>query len=157
MTNPFDQRPVPTEGEGLAVIAKAKPTGSMPKVLTDKDVYYNQIDKNGNVSKYKLESGVPVKVADLGSIKDFFNQAIMRASVMTPDQVADLDFGDMTHVEIAAIKIAAYAAAGDVKATQELLDRVLGRAKQVSESTNLNLTIDDILSGVQVKGGTIDV
>lgn len=137
--NPFDQRP----------LAK--------KELTDQDIYYNQIEKNGNVSKYKLESGVPVKVADLGNIKDYFNKAIMRAALMTPDEIAVTDFGDKTHIEIAAIKMAAFAAAGDLKATQELFDRVLGRAKQVSESTNLNLTIDDILNGVQVKGATIDV
>ena len=104
-----------------------------------------------------MESGVPVKVADLGNIKDYFNQAIMRAAVMTPDEIASTDLGEKTHIEIAAIKMAAYAAAGDLKATQELFDRVLGRAKQVSESTNLSLTIDDILSGVKVKGGTIDV
>jgi len=136
--NPFDQRLIPT------------------KELKESDIYYNQIEKNGNVSKYKIESGVPVKVADLGNIKDFFNHAIMKAALMTPDEIANTDFGEKTHIEIAAIKMAAYAAAGDLKATQELFDRVLGRAKQVSESTNLNLTIDDILNGVQAKGVTID-
>ena len=139
MTNPFDQRPLPS------------------KELKESDIYYNQIEKNGNVSKYKIESGVPVKVADLGNIKEFFNHAIMKAALMTPDEIAATDFGEKTHIEIAAIKMAAYAAAGDLKATQELFDRVLGRAKQVSESTNLNLTIDDILNGVQAKGTTIDV
>jgi hypothetical protein len=70
-----------------------------------------------------------------------------------------LDYGDMTHIEIAAIRLAVVAAVGDLKATQELFDRVLGKAKQVSESTNLNLTIDDILNGVKVsgRGGPIDV
>ena len=137
--NPFDQRLIPI------------------KELKESDIYYNQIEKNGNVSKYKIESGVPVKVADLGNIKEFFNHAIMKAALMTPDEIAATDFGEKTHIEIAAIKMAAYAAAGDLKATQELFDRVLGRAKQVSESTNLNLTIDDILNGVQAKGTTIDV
>ena len=125
--------------------------------LTEKQVYYNEIDKFGMVQKFKIESGVPVKVADLGNIKDYFNHAIMKAAMLTPDQLEDLELGDMTHIEIAAIKMAATAAAGDLKATQELMDRVLGKAKQVSESTHLNLSIDDILNGVQVKGNAIDV
>jgi len=136
------------------------PFGVKPKAeLTEKDVYYNEIDKLGNVCKYKKESGVPVKVADLGNIKSYFQQAIMKAAMMTPDEIAVLDYGEMTHIEIAAIKLACFAAVGDLKATQELFDRVLGKAKQVSESTNLNLTIDDILNGVKVsgRGGSIDV
>ncbi len=139
MTNPFEQRP------------------EQKKELVDSQIYYNEVDKNGNVYKYKKESGVPVKVADLGNIKDYFNHAIMKAALMTPDEVEITDLGEKTHIEIAAIKMAAYAAAGDLKATQELYDRVLGKAKQVSESTNLSLTIDDILTGVQIKEATINV
>ena len=159
MTNPFQPRPEHTPGETLAALAVLKPLGTKETVvLTDKDIYYNEIDpRTGNVCKYKKESGVPVKVADLGNIKDYFNQAIMKAALMTPDDVALTDFSDMTHIEIAAIKMAAFAAAGDLKAAQELFDRVLGKAKQVSESTNLNITIDDILNGVQIKNGVIDV
>jgi len=126
-------------------------------ILTEKDIYFNEIDKSGSVCKYKIESGVPVKVADLGNIKDFFNHAIMKASLMTPEDLTALDEGDMTHIEIAAIKLAATAATGDLKATQELFDRILGKAKMVSESTNLNLTIDDILNGVEAKGNLVDV
>ncbi len=127
------------------------------KILQEHDVFYNEIDKYGNVAKFKIESGVPVKVQDLGNIKDFFNRAIMKASMMTPEDLAVTDLGELTHIEIAAIKLAAFAAAGDLKATQELMDRVLGKAKQVSESTNLSLTIDDILNGVEVKGRVVDV
>jgi len=76
---------------------------------------------------------------------------------MSPNEVAVMDFGDMTHIEIAAIKLAAYAAAGDLKSMQELFDRILGKAKQVSESTNLNLTIDDVLHEVQAKPDIIDI
>jgi len=139
MTDPFSPQPEPT------------------KEIVERDVYYNEIDESGNVCKYKMESGVPVKVADLGKIKDVFNRAIQQAALLTPEMLETLDFGSMSHLEIAAIKLAAFAAAGDLKATQELFDRIAGKAKQVSESTNLNLTIDDILNGVQAKGETIDV
>ena len=163
MKNPFELQSTVTEGERLAAMSsynKPLVRGRPTLPLTEQDVYYNEIDKSGNVCKYKKESGVPVKVADLGNIKDIFNRAIMQASLMTPTDVEFMDFSDMTHIEIAAIKMAAYAAAGDLKAMQELFDRILGKAKQVSESTNLNLTIDDILNGVQVKkteGDVIDV
>ena len=116
------------------------------KALTEKDIYYNEIDPRGVVSKYKIESGVPVKVAELGNVKDFFNRALARAAVMTPDQVLNLEVGELTHLELAAIKLAGNAAMGDHKATQELADRLVGKAKQVSESTSLTLTIDDVLN-----------
>ena len=77
---------------------------------------------------------------------------------MTPDQVLNLEEGDLTHLELAAIKLAGNAAMGDHKATQELADRLVGKAKQVSESTNLTLTIDDVLNAAQRKQeGVVDV
>ena len=138
MTNPF----------APAVIEK--------KELTDKDIYYNEIDERGNVGKYKIESGVPVKVADLGNIKAFYNHALARAALMTTEDVMTLDKGELTHLELAAIALAGNAAAGDLKATQELSDRLVGKAKLISESTNLNVTIDDILNGVEAKGAVIE-
>ena len=153
MPNPFAMQPI-DQKTALKEDAVSKPLTALHfsrKDVASSNIYFNEVDKNGNVGKYKMESGVPVKVADLGNIKDYFQQAIMKASVMTPDDIMATDFGELTHIEIAAIKLAAYAAAGDLKSTQELFDRVLGKAKQVSESTNLNLTIDDILNGVQGK------
>ena len=126
------------------------------KELTDKDIYYNEIDEHGNVGKYKIESGVPVKVADLGNIKAFYNRALARAALMTTEDVMELDKGELTHLELAAIALAGNAAAGDLKATQELSDRLVGKAKLISESTNLNVTIDDILNGVEAKGAVIE-
>jgi len=126
------------------------------KELTDKDIYYNEIDERGNVGKYKIESGVPVKVADLGNIKAFYNRALARAALMTTEDVMELDKGELTHLELAAIALAGNAAAGDLKATQELSDRLVGKAKLISESTNLNVTIDDILNGVEAKGAVIE-
>lgn len=118
--------------------------------LKNEDIYFYEMAENGHVLKCKLESGVPVKVADLGGIKDFFNRAIMSASVMTPQTFLTADIGNMTHIEIAAMKMARAAALGDLDSTKELFDRVLGKSKQVTESTHLNLTIDDILNGVNI-------
>ena len=159
MEDPFGPQPVsadePTGLEG------APESSEMPqktkRKLSELDVYYNEVDKAGNVCKYKRESGVPVKVADLGNIRDYFNVAIMKAAMMSPEDVETADFGAMTHIEIAAIRLAGFAAAGDIKSTQELFDRVLGKAKQVSQSTQVSMTIDDILNGIQVNDPAIDV
>jgi len=122
------------------------------ETLEPKNIYYNEVDNYGHVCKYKIESGAPVMVADLGNVKDFFNRAIQRAALMTQADVERLDIGRMTHIELAAIKVAVAAAGGDLRATQEICDRIMGKAKLVSESRNLNLTIDDILNGVQPQG-----
>ena len=139
MKDPFRQRPAAS------------------KDLTGKDIYYNKVDERGNVGKYKVESGVPVKVADLGSVKDYFQNAITKAALMTPDEISELDFGDMTHIEIAAIRLAMQAAYGRMEATKELFDRIMGKAKLISESTTLSLTLDELLSNVQTKKDVIDV
>jgi len=140
MTDPFAPQPVET------------------KELTDEDIYFTKVDRRGNVTKFKMESGVPVKVEDLGNVKDIFTTAIHEAAMLTPESLKTLDFGGMSHIKIAAIKIAVFAAAGDLKSAQELFDRVLGKPKLISENTNLNLTIDDVLNGIQgKKGEVIDV
>jgi hypothetical protein len=135
--NPFNPVPI-----------KQKP--QTPDILTDEDIYFYEIAENGHVLKCKMESGVSVKVDDLGGIKDFFNRAIVSASIMTPKDSFTADTGSMTHIEIAAMRMAQAAAQGDLDSAKELFDRVLGKSKQVSESTNLNLTIDDILNGVNI-------
>ena len=122
------------------------------ETLEPKNIYYNEVDNYGHVCKYKIESGAPVMVADLGDIKKLFNKAIQKAAMLTPEMITTLDFGSMTHIELAAIKVAVAAAGGDLQATQEICDRIMGKAKLVSESRNLNLTIDDILNGVQPQG-----
>ena len=118
------------------------------RVLTEEEVFYHKVAPNGRVGRYKLESGVPVKVEDLGSIKDFFTRAIQRAALLTPEEMGKLDFSQMTHIETAAVQAAVQASNGDLKALQEILDRVLGKSKMISETTTLSLTIDDVLKGV---------
>ncbi len=154
--DPFAPQP---EEDVLSQITLIRPDsrGELTE-LKEEDIFYHLIDSNGSVAKYKNESGVPVKVADLGSIKDYFQTAINKAALLSPRQMANLDFSDMSHLEIAAVRVAAYAAAGDLKSAQELFDRIAGKAKLVTESTQLNLTIDDVLMGVKPRdNGVIDV
>jgi len=136
MTDPFEPRPE-------------------TKALTESDIYYNEIDDRGMVCKYKIESGVPVKVKELGNMKQIFDRAVQAAAVMTPAQVDALDFSEMPHIAIAAVRLSCAAAEGDLKSTQELFDRIAGKAKMVSENTNLNITLEDVLNGVG--GKSVDV
>ena len=74
---------------------KLTPSKIDPRTLTHDQIYFNEVDKDGSICKYKIESGVRVKVADLGKIKDYFNQAIMKASIMTPEDLECLDFSSI--------------------------------------------------------------
>jgi len=154
--DPFAPKPEQDVLTDLALVVPRR-VGQLSD-LKEEDIYYHLMDSHGNVARYKNESGVPVKVEDMGSMTSFFTRAVQKASLLTPRQMANIDFSDMTHLEIAAVKVAAYAAAGDLKSAQELFDRIAGKSKLVTESTQLNLTIDDVLAGVKpVHKGAIDV
>jgi hypothetical protein len=60
---------------------------------------------------------------------------------------AEREFEGMSNVEVILIKAARQAArgAGDLSAANMLLDRVLGKPKQVSENTNLHMSYEDVL------------
>jgi hypothetical protein len=111
--------------------------------------YYTDVLPTGEVVKYKKESGTEVVVENLGDIKLWFRRAIEKASVMTLTQLGSTDTSELTHIELAAIKLAVRASDGDLNATKELLDRVLGRAKQYNENTNVNMTLDDVLKQME--------
>lgn len=51
----------------------------------------------------------------------------------------------MTNGEVAAIRHARKAASGDFKATQDILDRIMGKPKQSVESTTTTLNYLDYL------------
>ncbi len=101
----------------------------------------------------KLESGAPVVVEDLGSVKDWFRKALEKAAIMRPGDVKRIDEGELSHIELATIRLCVRASQGCLDATKELLDRVMGKSKQYSESTNVNLTLDDVLKQMS----TVDV
>jgi len=110
--------------------------------------YRYKIAPDGVVALYRIHQGVSVPIEYSPSIKAHFQQAIERASVMTPDQVWNLDESRLSHIELASLKLARNAADGDLASTKEILDRVLGKPKQFTENTNLTLSLDDILNQV---------
>ncbi len=55
------------------------------------------------------------------------------------------EFEGMTNAEVMIVKLARSAAGGNMAATTELLDRVLGRPKQSVESKTMSMTYADVL------------
>lgn len=123
------------------------------------EYFYHDVMPNGNVAKMKLESGIPVVVEDLGKAADWMKKAVTRMMMLTPKEVSTLDLGEMTHLELASLRLAMAAAAGCLKSTQEMFDRVMGRPKQVNENYNANVSLDDILLGKDRENekGVVDV
>ncbi|MCK9324188.1 MAG: hypothetical protein M0P69_01690 [Bacteroidales bacterium] len=123
------------------------------------EYFYHDVMPNGNVAKMKLESGIPVVVEDLGKAADWMKKAVTRMMMLTPKDVSTLDLGEMTHLELASLRLAMAAAAGCLKSTQEMFDRVMGRPKQVNENYNANVSLDDILLGKDRENekGVVDV
>lgn len=119
------------------------------------DYLYTDVLPNGDVVTMKMESGVPVVVENRGKVKDWFNRALKRASMLTPGEADELELSDMTHIEIASLRLAMNAAAGSLDAMKELLDRVLGKSRQINENYNANLSLDDLLTG-KSEGETVD-
>lgn len=121
--------------------------------------FYHDILPNGNVARMKLESGVPVVVEDLGKARDWIRKAMTKAMLMRPEDAEKVDISELTHIELASMRLAMSAAAGCLKSTQELLDRVLGKPKQVNENYNASVSLDDILLGKDRENekGAIDV
>ena len=57
----------------------------------------------------------------------------------------DEELEGMTNGEVMMLRMSQSAARGNFKATDMLLDRILGKPKMVSESKNLNLSYQDYL------------
>jgi hypothetical protein len=152
MTHPTKQTPLAMSEDPFSPTPNTPPQetgagGTSTTALVSTDYYYTDILPNGDVARMKLESGIPVVVKNLGKAKDWFNKALLKASMITPTDAESLDEGEMTHIELAALRMAQAGAMGDLSATREMMDRVLGKPKQYSENTTLSLTLDDVLMG----------
>lgn len=133
MSDPFSLVPVPNEGRGMF--------RTLPG-------HYHAVMESGHVGLFKRESGVDVLVQDLGTAKNYVEGIIHNIGLRTLRDLEGIDEGDLTHIEITVLNLYRRSASGDIKAITEVLDRILGKAKQVNENSNLNLTLEDVLKGV---------
>ncbi len=113
-----------------------------PKITGDT---FQRVDARGIVSVYKIESGVEVKIKVLGPIRQqvklaLFNAALSPAVEKTPEQLSG-----MSHIELAAYHLAKASSDGDIDAFEKLLDRLIGKPKQSTESVRVNFNVDEAL------------
>lgn len=103
------------------------------------------VDKN-TVYECKNESGVIVRLRPIGSVKDLVKKALGDAAFSLGVELTEAQLLKMTHVERAAYHLARAASGGDVEAFEKLLDRLIGKPKQVSESVTAKFSVDGVLS-----------
>jgi hypothetical protein len=119
--------------------------------LTKTPELFQRVDARGKVYVCKkTDDGVIVRVREAGTIKDVLTQELRKAAIMKPSEITEAlqsEPDSMTAFERAALTLASSAAAGDREAINTLLDRIIGRPKQTSESVSVSFSIDDILTG----------
>ena len=128
---------------------------SLPSVLeqvpsqdnNQDDYTYTDLLPSGDVVKMKMQSGCPVITKNLGKIKDFAITSLTKIMMSHPQEITPITIGQMTHLELSMLRLAQTAADGNLDATREVLDRLIGKPKQINENTNISVTLDDILMG----------
>lgn len=122
-------------------------TDKDPRPLAlEKPRTYQIIDR-GKVWECKRESGLEVRIRPLGSVKDALSNAIGNAILAHSRELTPEELTRMTHLEKAAYHLARAAGEGDVSCFETVLDRLVGKPKQVSENFQAKLNIDGALSG----------
>lgn len=71
---------------------------------------------------------------------------------VTGEAILEAEFDGLNYLEVGMIKMARRAASGDMDSFKYLVDRVAGKAKQAIETTNVNLTLQDVLSQMESQG-----
>lgn len=133
----------------------SRPVADLPSVLDNvlssdinpDDYEYTDILPSGEVVKMKLQSGCPVITQNLGKIKDFAVTSLTKLMLSHPSEITPIAIGKMTHLELSMLNLTERAAGGDLECIKEVLDRLIGKPKQVTENTNISVTLDDILMG----------
>ncbi len=162
MLNPFEGTDVEVEDPNAKFVLKTKSLGLDPMLVepqessdygtfttglpTVDEGLTPLVNNNGDIVLHRQESGQMVPVRNIGSVKDFFKSALRNAALMRLNDSVDLS--QLSHIEIAAIALAKAAAGGDVSAINTMFDRELGRATQVTDNRNLNMSLDEILNAM---------
>lgn len=109
------------------------------------------------VSLIKWVNGIPVPytewVVDKTKIDSVFLTALSlpytgREDPITGQTHIEPRFVGLTNIEVAAIRQAERSAEGELESLKFLTDRVLGKAKQQIDTTNVNISLNDFLSSM---------
>ncbi len=71
---------------------------------------------------------------------------------VTGEPMLESEFEGLNYLEVGMIKMARRAASGDMDSFKYLVDRVAGKAKQAIETTNVNLSLQDVLAQMDAQG-----
>jgi hypothetical protein len=128
-------------------------------ITRTEDEFVRAIDDEGNILLCTKENGVLIPIKPQGNVATFYKKALREASLLKPSQLESIDPDNLTHIELAAIALAATAAKGDLEATKELFDRELGKSKQISENKDLIMTttLDEVLRALNPQAPSRDV
>jgi len=143
--DPFSLIPTPSGWKGGREVTSCKDTGEQEGEYTRMEVL-----PNGSIVKVKEESGIPVILENVGSIADWFRRAMEWASILTVEEGMMVDVSKRTHIEVAMLRLAQSGSEGNISAIREMLDRIMGKPKQYIESSNLNVTLDELLRDINV-------
>lgn len=139
-----------TEGSNASFDTDKAPrplaTGGAKSTALERPLTYQIIDR-GRVWECKRESGLEVRIRQIGSVKDALSNAIGNAILAQSREIPAEELSKMTHLEKAAYHLARAAGEGDVSCFETVLDRLVGKPKQVSETFQAKMTIDGALSG----------
>ncbi len=118
---------------------------SFPEPIDDRT--FTLVDPaSGDVLECKKESGVVVRLRNLGSVKDWAKTALARIALAPCQELTPEQMSHMSHFELAAYHLSLAASSGGREAMTELFDRILGKPKQSSESVSISDTVDNILA-----------
>lgn len=100
------------------------------------------------------KDGVPTVEIACQQVKEIIPDVLLTA--LLEPFVDDLgiypEFAGLTKLEVMAKNIASNAALGGIDSVNQMLDRILGKPKQSSESKNLNVTYQDFLNELERRG-----
>jgi len=116
---------------------KEQPSSSLPAVVHKRAIVWGD---DGVPRPEAVPALTPQGISELSTV------ALSLPFVPRGDAFPeDKEFEGMTNAEVMVIRLARAAASGDLSATSQLLDRVLGKPKQSVESKSLTLTYADVL------------
>lgn len=122
------------------------PVGASGALSPIEDRTFQIVDERGIVVLCKMESGVPVKIKTLGPLKQQVRLAIYNAAMAPSGEKTAAEQAKMSHIELAAYHLARAASGGDLEGIDKLLDRLIGKPKQSTESVRLNFNVDEVLT-----------
>lgn len=140
----------------------------MTKQPSDVPVNPNDLPQRSNLSPYlkqktliQWKDGQPIPYTEWVLPKNQIDQIFLAALALpyagtidprNPDDIlVEPEFDGLTNIEVACIKTARKAAAGDTEALKFTVERLIGKPKLQVEQTNINISLTEFLSNLNLQ------